>query len=148
MVYLNCGTKLLVAVFLFLFPAARVGCDVSDPAIREARVPKAAIRLHESLAPKYERWARDRVESGNAIGLSTEDIAGTEWPLFGSVFYLWAIESIQAAWERDHDIIKEEPKVYARGAIEAATALVLDPGHAAWVKWHWGEDYLNRENVF
>ncbi|MGC4000537.1 MAG: hypothetical protein QM767_25055 [Anaeromyxobacter sp.] len=32
--------------------------------------------------------------------------------------------------------------------MEAATALVIDPGHAGWVKRHWGSLYLERENVF
>jgi hypothetical protein len=44
--------------------------------------------------------------------------------------------------------VATEPKVFAREAIVAASELVIDPKHAAWVKKHWGEEYLHRENVF
>jgi hypothetical protein len=40
------------------------------------------------------------------------------------------------------------PSEYARGAIEAAAALIVDPNHAAWVQQHWGAAYLYNENVF
>ncbi len=40
------------------------------------------------------------------------------------------------------------PRQYARGAIEAAAALVADPNHAGWVRQHWGDDYLKKENLF
>jgi hypothetical protein len=65
------------------------------------------------------------------------------------VFYLNATENLQREWERHpgHPTVTA-PAVYARGAIEAATALVLDPTHHTWVKTHWGPEYLHRENVF
>jgi hypothetical protein len=40
------------------------------------------------------------------------------------------------------------PTQYAHEAIKAVTALVADPNHAAWVKSHWGDDYLKHENLF
>jgi len=119
-----------------------------DPGIRGAGVPRAAVHLHKALTPRYEKWAHSRMTSGKAKHMSTMDISGTEWPLFGSVMYLWATVSLQEAWEKNHDGIPYEPKVYAKGAIEAATQLVIDPGHAHWVKVHWGDEYLSRENVF
>ena len=107
-----------------------------------------ARQLHESLAGRYAKWATQRVASGKAAQISHEDIAGTEWPLYGSVFYLWAEEALQEQWERDHSLFKEEPRVFARAAIDAAARLVADPNHAHWVKIHWGDEYLTRENVF
>jgi hypothetical protein len=80
--------------------------------------------------------------------LSTNNISGTEWPLFGSVFYLWAVENLQEAWESGDHGTAIEPKVFARDGIIAASELVVDPKHATWVKKHWGADYLHRENVF
>jgi len=85
---------------------------------------------------------------GEAAKLDKRLVAATEWPLFGSVFYLWSVESLQAAWERDRSLAITAPAEYARSAIQAAAALVIDPHHAAWVKKHWGDDYLHRENVF
>ncbi len=76
------------------------------------------------------------------------DISGTEWPVFGSVFYLWATESLQEAFDEDLSSASSAPRDYARGAIEAAAALVADPNHASWVRDHWGETYLEKENLF
>ena len=68
--------------------------------------------------------------------------------MFGTVFYLWATESLQQAWEQDPKLSNIAPAEYARGVIEACAALVVDPGHATWVMQHWGSEYLHRENVF
>jgi hypothetical protein len=49
---------------------------------------------------------------------------------------------------KDHGLSPEEPRVYARGAVEAAVNLVIDPVHHTWVKTHWGADYMHTNNVF
>ena len=107
-----------------------------------------AWRVYRNLTPRYATWARQRVADGRAATLSTTDISGTEWPLFGSVFYLWAIENLQAGWDEGDHSAGLEPRVFARDAIIAASELVVDPKHAAWVQKHWGQEYLHRENVF
>ena len=145
--YFNAAVLILFSLFFFLIPGATVIHDLSDPGIRSAKIPQSAWRLHRTLTPKYERWAGERLASTRATELSTNNISGTEWPLFGSVFYLWATESLQDAWEKDHTVAIA-PKIYARSAIEAATRLVIDPKQANWVKTHWGENYLKRGNVF
>ena len=135
-------------MYFFLVPAGELVWDLRDPGLRSGQAPRFAFRWHRALSPKYERWARDRVQSGNAAQLSTGDIAGTEWPLFGSVFYLWATEALQDVAQEHPGLCPRPPSQYARGAIEAAAALVADPGHAGWVKQHWGENYLEKENLF
>jgi hypothetical protein len=145
--YSNATVLILFSLFFFLIPGATVIHDLSDPNIRSAGIPQSAWRLHRALTPKYERWAKERLDSTRATKLSTDNISGTEWPLFGSAFYLWATESLQDAWEKNH-LVGVAPKVYAKDAIEAATRLVIDPKQANWVKTHWGENYLKRENVF
>ena len=145
---LNAGMMVAFALFFFLLPAAIVVGELSDPNFRTAGIPKSAWRLHRALSSRYEQWARKRLDSNRAAKLSTEDIAGTEWPLFGSVFYLWSTESLQQAWEKDPSLSAVAPQVYARGAIEAATELVADPTQASWVKVHWGTNYLHTQNVF
>ena len=139
---------IVVAAYFFLAPAASIVRDVADPNLRSAGIPEAAWRLHQNLTPKYERWARQRLDSARAAQLSTQDIAGTEWPLFGTVFYLWATESLQDAWEKASRPAGPPPKVYAREAVGAATRLVIDPKQASWVKKHWGDKYLKTQNLF
>ena len=144
----NTALAAALSLYLFIVPAAMVVRDLGDPGLRGGGVPHCALRWHRALSPRYEIWARQRVASGTAAALTTGDIAGTEWPLFGSVFYLWATETLQEAAEENPALCSVPPSHYARGAIEAAAALVADPSHAGWVKQHWGNDYLDKENLF
>jgi len=146
--YSNAAVLVLAALFFFLIPAAMVTRDLSDPNIRSAGIPRCAWKLHRDLSPRFERWARQRLDSKRAAELPTSNISGTEWPLFGTVFYLWATESLQDEWEKGHSPYAVAPKVYARGAVQAAARLVMDPTQANWVKIHWGANYLKTENVF
>ena len=146
--YGNTSILIFLAIYFFIVPGIIVIYNLMDPKIKDKGITGAAVRLHHALAPKYDQWARKRIASGKAANMSTGNISGTEWPLFGSVFYLWAIESLQEEWEKDNSLLEIQPKEYARNAIESATQLVIDPNHASWVKKHWGEYYLNRENVF
>lgn len=138
------------AFYFFLIPEATVILRLTtDKGLRENRIPDTAFAIHHSLSPRYASYANTRVASGAAARLDYRDIAATEWPLFGSCFYLWATESLQDAWEADNSLSTTAPSTYAENAINAATTLVIDPGHAAWVKKHWGEtDYLRRGNCF
>jgi hypothetical protein len=145
---INSVVVVLLAAGFFIYPSIRAALDIRDPALRQSGIPKAAWRLHRNLTPRYARWAQERVARGRAEGMAVNDISGTEWPLFGSVFYLWGIENLQAAWKAGDHTPGVEPKVFAKEAIIAASELVIDPKHAAWVRKHWGEDYLHRENVF
>ncbi len=145
--YGNLVAIALLALYFFIIPAFLVVYFLADPNLRGSGVPKMAWWAHRSLTPKYQHWAAERLSRGT-VNANTEDISGTEWPLFGSVFYLWATESLQEAWEQGDRRVATAPAVYARDAIEAAAALVTDPGHAAWVEKHWGKEYLHKEDAF
>jgi hypothetical protein len=138
----------ILAVYFFIAPGFLVMRDLADPRLKDARIPTIAWRLHRDLTPRYARWARERVQSGIAARLNLYDVPATEWPIFGSIYYLWATEALQTAWEQDHSLAPEAPAVYARNAIESIMSLVLDPKHHTWVKTHWGPDYLHEQNVF
>ncbi len=147
---INAAIAIGAAVWFLLAPGALLIRDLTDPALRQPLgIPRAAWRVHRHLTPRYEQWARTRMESGKAADVALHDVPATEWAMFGSVFYLAATENLQREWERQPGRPPgTAPAAYARGAIEAATALVLDPTHHTWVKTHWGPDYLHRENVF
>lgn len=146
--FINTGLLILLAVVVFLAPAAMVINDLTDKNIRHGGTPRAAWKVYQALTPKYAKWARERMASSRATQLPTSDIAGTEWPLFGTVFYLLAIESLQDEWETNRSATSVAPNIFAREAIDAAAQLVIDPKQATWVKKHWGEDYLKKENAF
>ncbi len=88
--YVNTAVAIGLSLYFFVTPASMVIPALSDPALGGAGIPGCAFRWHRALSPKYEKWARGRVASGSASALTAGDISGTEWPLFGSVFYLWA----------------------------------------------------------
>lgn len=146
----NAAIVIAAAVWFLLAPGILLIHDLADPALRRPDgIPRVAWRVHERLTPRYEKWARERIESGKAANVALHDVPSTEWAMFGSVFYLAATENLQREWARQPGRLPHTaPAVYARGAIEAATDLVLDPTHHTWVKTHWGPDYLHRENVF
>lgn len=147
-VYGNCVILTAMAIYFGFAPIAIVLNNLRDPGLQDGTIPDFAFDLHHRLTARHDAWARERVASGAAENLSYTDVSGTEWPLFGAVFYLWSTEALQEAWEKDPSRAPEAPNIYARDSIESATALVLDPVHATWVKKHWGDDYLHRENLF
>ena len=147
----RCGNAFIfsaLAFYFFILPGFILIHDLADPKLSGPGIPDVAWRVHRALTPRYEKWARDRVASGQASHLALHDVPSTEWPMFGSVFYLAATENLQDAWEKDHALAPIAPAVYARKTIDAATDLILDPNHHAWVKNHWGADYMHKENVF
>ena len=136
-----------VSVVLLLWPGLELARAVFDRNLGGGAPVAQAWRWHRALTPAYASWATARIGSGAAAALPLDNIAGTEWPLFGSLFYLRATEQLDRAWQAQPQGAR--PAVYARAAIDAAAALLADPAQAAWVKVHWGERaYLKRENVF
>ena len=128
----NLVLSLFLAVFFFWWPLGAVVRGLGmlrDP----ATIPEFAFEWHRTLSPRIEEWAQRRVASGRASTLAISQVAAPEWPVFGSVFYLWATEALHDY--RDGAGIRvgdELPISYARGAIEASAALIVDPGHAKW----------------
>ncbi|GJM26999.1 MAG: hypothetical protein DHS20C16_34140 [Phycisphaerae bacterium] len=139
---------LFLGLYLFLYPGVRVAYELSTLNPETVDTNGFAFRTHRKMAPRYERWATERLASGRAGMHTTEDLVETEWPLFGSVFFLWATEALQQEWERDSSLSPTPPKEYAAGAIDAVADLLADPNHGKWVRDHWGDDYLHRENAF
>lgn len=136
----------LIALF-FAWPAAETISALRDPNLSGAEPVRQVWRWHRALTPVFAAWARSRIQTQQARTLSIHDISGTEWPLFGAVYYLRATENLDAVWQRQP--VGERPAIYARAAIDAAAELLADPAQADWVQRHWGADaYLSRENVF
>src|SRR5690348_5077947 len=125
LIRINSVGVIILAALFFIYPSLRAVLDIRDPALGEPGVPRFCWRLFKSLTPRYAKWARERVAQGRAEGLATTDISGTEWPLFGSVFYLWGVENLQSAWEAGDHWAGVEPKVFGKDAILAAAELVI-----------------------
>src|SRR5678815_5064974 len=85
--YANAAILMALALYFFLIPGGIVVSALRDPHLRAPGIPQCAVRWHRSLSPHYECWAQQRVASGAAAHLDVSNISGTEWPIFGSVFY-------------------------------------------------------------
>jgi hypothetical protein len=133
-----------LSIYVGVLPGLRLVFYLRDPALRDGRMPVAAWDLSRTLAPRYAAWAKARVGREN----DPKSVSGTEWPLFGSVFYLQGLEALQEAWLRDPSLSKVAPAVYSKDAIEAAAALIVAPGQAKWVQDYWGKDYLHHADLF
>lgn len=147
-VNINAAIIIALSAYALLIPAVMLIQSLRNPCLYSGDQLRCAFHWHRSLTPRFEKWARHRVESGAAKKLSIKNIAGTEWPVFSSVFYLWATESLQKVHYMNPTLSPSAPRSYARGAISAAAALIVDPNHATWVKEHWGDDYLTKEDLF
>jgi hypothetical protein len=147
-VNINTAIIIVLSFYVLIIPAGMLIRNLRDSCLYSGDQLLCAFHWHRSLSSRYEKWAQKRIESGAATTLTTKDIAATEWPVFGSVFYLWATEALQNVHYMNPTLASASPQSYARGAISAAAALIADPNHATWVKEHWGDDYLTKENLF
>ncbi len=129
-----------VTTYFFFLPGLSVVRDLRDPALGGPGIPARAFELHRALSPRLERWARERIESGRAAAAPLHDVPTTEWPMFTAVFFLMATERLE--------LEGHAPMQYSASAVAAARDLLLDPVHHTWVRTHWGDDYLHRENFF
>jgi hypothetical protein len=137
----------LLTLPVFLWPGIWLVRDLADPAMGGPGIPERAREMHARLTPDLEAWARERVAQGRAAHAPLHDVPTTEWPMFTAVFYLMATEALMDDW-RARGAEGPSPLERSRGAVTAARDLLLDPSHHTWVRTHWGEGYLHRENVF
>ena len=144
----NAAIFIFLLLYFLLIPCVLVWLDIQDPGLKNGSIPACAYHYHRRLTDRYAEWAAKRVESGRAAELTTGNISGTEWPVFSSVFYLLATEALQDAWKTRIPQGIAEPMSYAGTALSNAMLLVTDTNHATWVKDHWGNDYLERQNLF
>ena len=134
---------LTVTIVLFFYPAAVVlRCGVSST-FKQTAQPPALYSLFQKTAARYNKWANRYLDSGAGQKAKKESVAATEWPMFGSVFFLLTAEEMQ---KQHSDMLTSAPVVAQ--AIEKAAALVASPATAAWVKELYGDRYLEEENVF
>jgi hypothetical protein len=145
--------QISLALYFFAWPAWMVLRALNDATLASARPAAQSWEWHRALSRSIASWAQARRASTAAQTLKISDISGTEWPASGAVFYLRATENLERDWQAQalHTPAAQlppRPSKYARGAIDAAAALIADPSNASWVQRHWGDDYLQRENVF
>lgn len=140
---------LIPTLALVVFPFAKTTWYLlTDRGLRSAAPSTFAFNLHASLSRRLPGYVDRRIASGVAETLHSNQITATESPVYGAFFYLLATENLQAQWDADPSLSKRPPKETGKDAIEACARIILDPGHASWVRNYWGDDYLNEPNCF
>lgn len=103
--------------------------------------------MHRALSSRIPEYVEKRIASGKAETLKLREITATEWPVYGAFFYLLATENLQQQWELNPMLGPQAPSE-ERDAIEASVRIMIDEGHAHWVKEYWGENHLERPDCF
>jgi hypothetical protein len=132
---------LFVAISFFFYPASKLVALVRDPGIHTTGRPSDFPRSFAAIGHRYLRWANGYLESRRSESVSPSDVAATEWPLFGTVFFMSAAEELV----KDGSVgLDDELKV----SLNRAADVIAHPESATWVKRKWGKDYLHQDNVF
>ena len=125
-----------------IYPAITICATVFDSQFKKTGESRLVPLWFESAAGRYLSWANTYLNTDYAKSLHHDNIAATEWPIFGSVFFLVTAEDLQTRGKIDA----------AQGAIgravEKAAQVVASPITGTWVKTKWGNTYLEREDVF
>ena len=135
-------TVVLLAAVLFIYPAIIIGTLVIDSHLQQTGESRLVPGWFNSAAGRYLSWANTYLGTNYAKSLHDNEIAATEWPIFGSAFFLVTAEDLQSRGLIDatHGTNGE--------AVEKAAQIVASPVTATWVKNKWGDRYLEKENVF
>lgn len=121
---------------------------LGDRGLRSAAPSEFAFSLQRSLSDRLPGYVERRIRSGVAETLHVGQITATESPVYGAFFYLLATDELQARWEADPTLAGRAPKETGAEAIEACVRIILDPGHAHWVRKYWGDDHWQDPNCF
>ena len=136
------GAVIVLSVMLFICPAITILQLVFDSRLKDVGESRLAPAWFQSAAGRYLSWANSYLDTNYAASLHHDDIAPTEWPMFGSVFFLVTAEDLQRQGQVD------ATRGTVRQAVEKAAQIVASPVTATWVRAKWGDRYLTQENVF
>ncbi len=133
---------IVFSLMLFIYPAVTISILLFDSQLHETGESRLVPLWFRSAAGRYLAWANTYLETNYAESLYHDDIPATEWPIFGSVFFLVTAEDLQRQGKVD------ATRGTIREAVEKAAEIVASPVTATWVKTKWGDGYLEKENVF
>lgn len=131
-----------LALSFLAYPAVIVSHMLLDSHLRNQGQSRLVPHWFKAAAPRYSAWADQFMDSQFAANLKHYDVAATEWPMFGSVFWLVAAEDLHVTGQLNARCGK------VREAVDKAARVVADPVTGTWVKTKWGDSYLDKENVF
>lgn len=138
----------IVAGMFFFYPATVCLRMIFDTSLRKGGVPQYTVQHFYDVSLRFDKWAKGYIRSQQATKVDLNNCAATEWPIFGSVYYLLTAEEIQKLIAQRSDPIADKTKAALLKASEDAVRIIVDPRTGTWVKQKWGDSYRFRENVF
>lgn len=132
----------VVCAFLFgFFPAVTTTRVVFSSSLRQRGQIDDLNDWFSATQRRYDRWAVSYLASQRGTVVRSDDVAATEWPMFGSVFYLLSAEELL---QKKQIALAPELQV----SLNRAAQVIADPASGTWVRKKWGPQYLEKENVF
>jgi hypothetical protein len=133
---------IVLALLLFIYPAILICFVVTDSQLRQTGESQVTAAWFKSAAPRYLSWANMYLETNYAKSIDKENVPATEWPMFGSLFFLVTADDLY----REGKIDASQGTI--REAIDRAAEIVASPVTGTWVRKKWGPKYLEKEDVF
>ncbi|MGJ8654716.1 MAG: hypothetical protein ACSHX8_15760 [Opitutaceae bacterium] len=133
---------ILLALALCVYPAGVIVRVLMDSELKETGHSQLLPGWFESASESHAGWAEDYLASDMAETVAHYEVAETEWPMFGSVFYLVTAQELIEKGKVDLDSGR------IRDSVERSAEIVASPETATWVRTKWGDDYLEKENLF
>ena len=90
-----------LSLMLLIYPAVTICMVVTDSKLRQTGQCRLVPAWFNSAAGRFRSWANMYLETNYAGSLYHDDIPATEWPMFGSVFFLVTAEDLQSQGKID-----------------------------------------------
>jgi len=130
-----------IAILFGFFPAVTTALVAFSSSLRTRGQVENIGGWFSATEQRYDRWASAYLATQRATTVHSEDVAATEWPMFGSVFFLLSAEELV----RVNSI---QLTAELRASLRLAAEVIADEASGTWVKKKWGPHYLDKENVF
>jgi hypothetical protein len=121
--------SLLVAVvvwYFFFYPAFVCIKLASNPVLHGGGIPDFVFSQFEKTSLSYKKWAEDYLKSHKAESFGSDCSPDTEWPVFGSAYYLLTAEEIVKKLEDKEDPASKRIKKIAKEASKTAAEVLAD----------------------
>jgi hypothetical protein len=133
---------IIAALALLIYPALVLATLCFDSTLQHKGQSRLVPGWFMAASGRFVAWADEYANSQFAVTVYHNDVAATEWPMFGAVLFLVTAHDLH-----QQGLINGQAGV-VRKAVEKAASIVASPTTATWVKTKWGDHYLEQENVF
>jgi hypothetical protein len=133
---------IIAATTLFVYPALVLSALLLESTLKSTGQSRMVPGWFVASSSRFINWADEFSDTQFAATVYHDDVAASEWPMFGAVLFLVTANDLH-----QQGLINGQTGV-VRKAAEKAVSIVASPTTATWVKTKWGNHYLERENVF